>query len=109
MGQPAVASDRVVQDFPQSIQDDAHVAAMDRQTAAMNALVDQIREARADFKPAADALHSLGEAQTKFCEFIVKNRLKLAAGILSALVAVGAISPAAAGALGSFLKGLGMQ
>lgn len=108
MPTPAVARESVVQDFPPGVQEDAHVAAMDRQTAAMMALVGEISQARADFKPAADALHSLGDAQTKFCNFILKNRLKLVGGTLGALVAVGAISPTAAGALGNFLRGFGV-
>lgn len=88
---------------------DPHVAAMDRQTAAMNDLVEQIKNARQDFKPAADAVHRLGAAQEKFCNFLVNNRLKLLSGSIAALVAVGAISPNLANGIGIFLKAVGLQ
>lgn len=83
--------------------------AIDRQTAAIRDLVSELRQTRVALTPAAEALHSLGDAQRKLCNFLVNNRLKLVAGLLAALVAVGAISPNAATVLGSILKGLGVS
>lgn len=87
----------------------ATVEAMDRQTDAINRLVDELKTTREAFTPAADALHSLGEAQVKLCNFIVGNRLKIVTGIVGALVTVGAISPNAATVIGGVLKAWGLQ
>ena len=91
---------------------------MDRNTAAIDRLAAEVTRAREDFKaiigevvkelkPAADSLEKLGGAQEKLCNFIVNNRLKLAGGVIGALLAVGAISPSAADALRAVLAGFG--
>lgn len=74
---------------------------------AGESLAHAINGAVVTLKPAADALHSLSEAQRKFCDFLVKHRLKLAASVPAVLVSVGAISPNAAHMLANFLRGLG--
>lgn len=82
-----------------------------RQAEAGEALakaMDRLAGAIEDLKPAADGIHSLGVAQTKFCNFLVKHRLKLALSIPSVLVAVGAISPNAAHTVAVILKSLGL-
>lgn len=105
------------------------VEALDRQTRAIEALTDEIRSSReavsgalhtaqekvsADLKavldtiePGVTAIAELGGAQKKLCAFIVKNRLKISLGIVSALLAVGAISPNAAEMLRTVLQGFG--
>jgi hypothetical protein len=77
------------------------------QAEAIERLTDEVIVTREAFKPAADALHSLGDAQQRFCRFLVNNRLKLVGGLLVCLVLVGAISPNAATALGTILKIMG--
>jgi hypothetical protein len=90
--------------------------AIDRQTDAIRDLIaefargqDELKAMRVAFKPAADAIHSLGDAQVKLCNFLVNNRLKLVAGLIATLVAVGAISPNAATVLGAILKNVGLS
>lgn len=102
-----VAADPII-GFPQAARKD-QIAALDRQTDAITALVGELRQTRIDFKPAADALHGLGDAQAKFCAFLVNNRLKLLTGGLGLLAAMGAISPNLAEALGAALKAMGLQ
>lgn len=63
----------------------------------------------AAIKPAADGIDSLADAQRKLCQFIVKHRLKLAASIPAVLMAIGAISPNAAQALGEWLRTWGLM
>lgn len=74
---------------------------------ALAMALDRLAGAIEDLKPAADGIHSLGVAQTKFCNFLVKHRLKLALSIPSILVAIGAISPNAAHSVAVILKSLG--
>lgn len=104
----AVAADKVVSPFADPDPSD-QVAAMDRQTVAIQALVTELTATRLAFTPAAEAIHGLGDAQAKFCAFLVGNRLKLTASIPVVLVAVGAISPNAANVIGAILKAWGLQ
>jgi hypothetical protein len=101
----APAPPLLVEDLPQAV--DPQVAALDRQTKAIEALTAAVNAGRADFKPAADALHGLFAAQSKLCDFLVNNRLKIVASTIAVLVAVGAISPNAASAIGAALKAAG--
>jgi hypothetical protein len=95
------------EDLPNALPCNAQAEAIDRQTAAIERLTDEVVATRKAFKPAADSIHSLGEAQQKLCNFLVNNRLKIVAGLLAGLVAVGAISPNVATALGAILKAMG--
>lgn len=85
------------------------VQAMDRQTAAIDRLVDELKQTREAFAPAAEAIKDLGGAQKKLCAWIVSNRLKLAASAPIVLVGVGAISPNAARLIGAMLQAWGVQ
>lgn len=91
--------------------------ATDRNTAAIERLVEEVISSRADFRavveaavkelaPAAHAIAELGEAQRKLCSFLVKNRLKLTGGVIGALIAVGAISEPVGARIGALLAGL---
>lgn len=80
---------------------------MEAQTAKIDAVLVAIGDAVEAFKPAANEIADLGRAQKKLCGFIVKNRLKITAGIIGALTAIGAISPNAADALKVILAGVG--
>lgn len=80
--------------------------AMDRQTAKMGELVDELKASTKAFLPAADAVAELGAAQRKLCNFIVGNRLKITAATISVLLGVGAISPNAAEAIKLAIAGI---
>ena len=102
-------------DLPNEPVCEVQAQAIDRQTAAIDNLnetlgriLTEVSATRVAFKPAADAIHSLGDAQQKLCRFLVNNRLKLVAGTIAFLVAVGAISPNAAAVLSTFLKTVGV-
>jgi hypothetical protein len=71
-------------------------------------LLGELREWRTAFKPAADAVAELGSAQRKFCKFLVNNRLKLVGGTITALIAIGAISPTVGEKLNAVLAGFGL-
>lgn len=109
------AKSRTVVPFPSDLaHEQARIDAMQAQAAALNRLADvgeklagSVDKAIEAFRPAADAVHGLGEAQRKLCAFLVKHRLKLVASIPAVLVGVGAISPNAAHGLATLLKGFG--
>lgn len=82
--------------------------AMREQTATMSSLLAAIQEGVEAFRPAADEIRDLGQAQKKLCAFIVGNRLKITAATIGLLVGVGAISPSAGEALQNFFKTLGL-
>jgi hypothetical protein len=95
-------------------------AAIDRQTAAIEALTGELAAGREDlktelqqtrdeFKPAVDAVHGLFEAQSKLCGLIVNHRLKIMGGVIAVLVAVNAISPSTAAAIANALKAAGFH
>jgi hypothetical protein len=108
---PAAAkAPAVVQDFPPGMSNGcAQVDAMDRQTAAIEALTAELRVAHQALTPAAEAITDLGAAQRKLCDFLIGNRLKIAGSIPVVLVAVGAISPNAAQVIGTILRAWGVQ
>lgn len=85
------------------------VEAMDRQTAAISQLADEVRAAREALTPAAEAVSDLGAAQKKFCAFLVGNRLKLAASVPVVLTLIGGLSPNVAHVLSELLKVWGVQ
>lgn len=74
------------------------------QADALNRIATAMEVGIARFGPAADAVAALGEAQHKFCNFIVGHRLKLAMAIPGLLLAVGAIQPSAAKGLADLLR-----
>ena len=89
--------------------------AMMRQAEATQALADAGREVAAainaaavTLQPMAEAVHSLSEAQKRFCAFIVGHRLKIAGSAPVVMVAVGAISPNAAHVLAQALRAWGV-
>jgi hypothetical protein len=79
------------------------------QAEAMNRLAAAAESAIETFRPAADAIHSLGMAQQKLCAFLVGNRLKIAASIPTVLIAVGGLSPNAAKIISNILQAIGAR
>jgi hypothetical protein len=84
-------------------------AAADRQAAATAALATAIGEFTSAITPAVTAIHQLSVAQKKLCDLIVDHRLKIFGSIPLVLVAIGAISPNAAKAIGVALKSWGLS
>jgi hypothetical protein len=85
------------------------VAAMDRQTAEIARLADNLAHAVERVSPAVEAISNLDHAQKKFCAWVVGNRVKILLSIPVVLTAIGAISPNAARAFGELLKVWGVQ
>lgn len=114
MPAPGVAASLAVSGFPAEAGPPmsngcATVDAMDRQTAAITNLANEVKAAREAFTPAAEAISDLGSAQKKLCAFLVGNRLKLAASVPLVLTFIGAVSPNVAHALAELLKVWGVQ
>jgi len=94
----AVAASAAESDEPMS-NGCGQVEALDRQTAAIERLADELRQAVETITPAAHAIADLGAAQKKLCTFLVTHRVKIVLGAIAALAAVGVISPTAADGL----------
>lgn len=59
------------------------------------------------FAAGADAAAGLGAAQTKLCDFLVNNRMKLTGGVFGIMVAAGVISPNLAAVVTKALHAVG--
>lgn len=75
--------------------------------AAILDLASAIREGTERIGPAVDSIAHLGDAQKRLCDFLVRRRMMIMAAALSAVTAVGAISPNAAALIGAVLTNLG--
>ena len=107
---PGGTSDAAAQPFAGALTSgDPQVDAMDRQTAQISRLADELRHARETVAPAVEAITNLDVAQKKLCAFVVGHRLKLAASVPLVLVTIGAISPNAAEGVSALLKFWGVQ
>lgn len=85
---------------------DPQVAALDRQTTAIEALADEIRLARQELKPGIEAIDALAQAQAAFCGWIKRKGPWFLASAPGVLVAIGAIQPKAAEAFGRLIHAL---
>lgn len=83
-------------------------AAKAKATQDLALALSRIGGALEDLKPAADAIHGLGEAQRKLCLFLVGNRLKLTASIPVVLILIQGVSPNAAKIIGQLLHAWGV-
>lgn len=113
MPQLGVAAEAVVHPLPASGDPASsgcpQVDAMDRQTAQIARLADNLGRAIETVSPAVEAITNLDHAQKKLCSFVVKHRVKILLSVPVVLTTVGAISPSAAEALKSVLKVCGVS
>jgi hypothetical protein len=86
----------------------AQAAAMQAQATATAELATVVREATEIMAPVATAIHQLSDAQQKFCDFLVKHRVKLVASVPIVLTAIGSVSPNVAKLLGLVLRAWGL-
>jgi hypothetical protein len=106
MSPPAVAADRVVQDFPPPLPEvTGHVAAMDRQTDAIREQTSEIRRLRLSAQAAAREVAPAIKTVRNLCVALRKWGPWVLATAPGVLVAIGAISPNAAAALKALISG----
>lgn len=104
MPQTAVAQDRVVQDFPPSVD-----GGEEQLAAAMNRLADVFEQGFQQMAPAFETVHGFGARMDALCGWLKKRGPWLLASVPVVLTAINALSPQAAKTLTAILTGLGAQ
>jgi hypothetical protein len=104
MPTPAVARERVVQDFPPEADDGEEQLA-----AAVNRLADVFEKGFEQMSPAFETVHGFGARCDALCMWLKKRGPWLLASVPVVLTAINALSPQAAKTLTSILTGLGAQ